>query len=153
VKVVRLPKGAWYDAFTLERHVGGTEVAVPLSLDRFPLFYREGAIIPVDAGAGEEGLILLPGSMASAFTVFSDDGETEAYRRGAGETIRVELDARGVGFSGVTRARELILMLPKGMRMGSQVTSDGGADPLYQRLRVHLKPGVQRVSFTEPAAR
>ena len=146
LKRVRLPKGAWYDAFTLARHAGGTEVEIPLTLDRFPLFYREGAIIPVDAGAGEEGLILLPGPMATTFTVFSDDGETEAYRHGAGEKLRVELDARGVSFSGIGRARELVLLLPKGMVLG-QPLKDRGSDPLFQRVRVQLKPGSQRVEF------
>ncbi len=152
VKRVRLPKGAWYDAFTLERHAGGSEVAVPLSLDRFPLFYREGAILPVEAGAGEEGLILLPGPTATTFTVFSDDGETEAYRRGAGEQLRVELDAQGVSFSGATREREVVLLLPKSLKL-AQPLAEGGADPLFQRLRVKLKPGAQRVAFVDPAGR
>ena len=152
IKRVRLPKGAWYDAFTLERHAGGSEVAIPLSLDRFPLFYREGAILPVDAGAGAEGLILLPGPTPTAFTVFSDDGESEAYRRGAGERLCVELDAKGVSFSGITRARELVLLLPRTLKL-AQPLAEGSTDPLFQRLRVTLKPGNQRVTFAEPAAR
>jgi alpha-glucosidase (family GH31 glycosyl hydrolase) len=147
VKRVRLPKGAWYDAFTLERHAGGSDVAVPLSLDRFPLFYREGAIIPVDAGAGEEGLILLPGPTTTTFTVFSDDGETEAYRRGAGEQLRVALDDQGVNFSGVTRERAVMLLLPRSLKLAQPLT-EGGADPLFQRLRVKLKAGAQHVAFT-----
>lgn len=152
VKWVRLPIGTWYDAFTLERHAGGREVEIPLTLDRFPLFYREGAILPVDAGAGAEGLILLPGLTPSTFTVFSDDGETEAYRRGAGEKLRVELDARGVSFSGATRERELVLLLPRSLKL-AQPLAEGGADPLFQRLLVALKPGSQRVVFTKPATR
>jgi len=152
VKRVRLPQGAWYDAFTLARHAGGTEVEIPLTLDRFPLFYREGAIIPVDAGAGAEGLILLPGPAPTSFTVFSDDGETEAYRRGAGEKLRVELDVRGVSFSGANRERELVLLLPRSLKL-AQPLAEGGADPLFQRLRVALKPGRQRVAFAEPAIR
>jgi len=147
VKRVRLPQGAWYDAFTLERHLGDTEVAVPLDLDRFPLFYREGAIIPVDAGVGEEGLILLPGPTTTQFTVFSDDGDTEAYRRGAGEKLRVELDAKGVRFSGASRAREVVLLLPKAMQRPLAAGEDAGAAPLFQRMRVALKPGDQAFSF------
>ncbi len=150
-KGVRLPKGTWYDAFTLERHGGGQEVTVPLTLDRFPLFYREGAIIPVDAGAGQEGLILLPGPAATGFTVFSDDGETEAYRRGAGEMLRVELDEKGVRFSGSIREREIVLLLPRGLKL-AQPLAEGDADPLFQRLRMRLKPGNQEVSFRAPAS-
>jgi alpha-glucosidase (family GH31 glycosyl hydrolase) len=148
VKRVRLPKGAWHDAFTLERHGGGSEVAVPLSLDRFPLFYREGAIIPVDAGAGQEGLILLPGPTPTSFTVFSDDGESEAYRRGAGEKLRVDLDAKGVKLSGVTWEREIVLLLPRSLKLVQ--AAEGGADPLFQRLRLRLKPGSQGMSFRAP---
>jgi len=147
VKRVRLPQGGWYDAFTLARHAGGTEVAVPLDLDRFPLFYREGAIIPVDTGAGEEGLILLPGPTPTQFTVFTDDGETEAYRRGAGEKLRVEMDPKGVRFSDVTRAREVVLLLPKSLKRPPTVDPEAGADPLFQRMRVALKPGDQFIPF------
>ncbi len=84
--------------------------------------------------------------------MFSDDGETEAYRRGAGEKLRVELDARGVSFSGATRERELVLLLPRSLKL-AQPLAEGGADPLFQRLRVSLKPGSQRVAFAEPASR
>lgn len=150
VKRVRLPKGAWYDAFTLERHGGGSEVTVPLSLDRFPLFYREGAIIPVDAGAGTEGLMLFPGPTPTTFTVFSDDGETEAYRRGAGEKLRVELDAMGVSFSGITRERDILLLLPRTMNLPWASPKGDGADPLFQHFRLRLKPGNQGVSFQAP---
>jgi alpha-glucosidase (family GH31 glycosyl hydrolase) len=143
-KRVRLPRGAWYDAFTLERHAGGSEVAIPLTLDRFPLFYREGAIIPVDAGAGQEGLIRLPGPTTTSFTMFTDDGETEAYRRGAGEQLRVELDAGGVTFTGATHAREVVLLLPRSLQVA---VAEAGADPLFMRLRVGLVVGRQRVNF------
>ena len=147
IQTLRLPKGGWYDAFTLERLEGGRELHVPLSLDRFPLFYREGAILPVDLGAGQEGLILLPGPSPTTFTVFSDDGETEAYRQGAGERLLVSLDARGLSFSGASRTRDLVLLLPKALRVDSKVLTPAGADPLLQRFRLNLRPGAQRVDF------
>ena len=147
IQTLRLPKGGWYDAFTLERLEGGRELQVPLSLDHFPLFYREGAILPVDLGAGQEGLILLPGPSPTTFTVFSDDGETEAYRQGAGERLLVSLDARGLSFSGASRTRDLVLLLPKALRVDSKVMTPAGADPLLQRFRLNLRPGAQRVDF------
>jgi len=147
IQTLRLPKGGWYDAFTLERLEGGRELQVPLSLDRFPLFYREGAILPVDLGAGQEGLILLPGPSPTTFTVFSDDGETEAYRQGTGERLLVSLDARGLNLSGASRTRNLVLLLPKALRVDSKVLTPAGADPLFQRFSLHLRPGAQRVDF------
>ena len=149
VKTVHLPKGGWYDAFTLARLEGGRELQVSLSMDRFPLFYREGAILPVDLGSGQEGLILLPVPSPTTFTVFSDDGETEAYRQGVGERLLVDLDARGLSLSGASRARELVLLLPKSLGVDSKILVPAGADPLFQRFRLSLRPGTQRVDFRQ----
>jgi alpha-D-xyloside xylohydrolase len=45
---VYLPKGAsWTDAWTGQRHVGGTSVEVEAPLDRIPLFLRDGAELPI----------------------------------------------------------------------------------------------------------
>jgi alpha-glucosidase (family GH31 glycosyl hydrolase) len=149
-RTLRLPQGTWVDAFTLERHVGGREVKVPLTLDRFPLFYREGAIVPVALEAGQEGLVLIPGNAPSRFTVFNDDGETEAYRRGAGERMQVDLEATGVTISGVTRARELLLQLPKSVPLGPLAAQATGADERFNHVRVSLHPGTQRFTFGRP---
>jgi alpha-glucosidase (family GH31 glycosyl hydrolase) len=44
VRDVYLPEGrTWVAAGTADRHNGGTIVAVPLSLDRIPVFVSEGA--------------------------------------------------------------------------------------------------------------
>ena len=88
-----------------------------------------------------------PGPSPTTFTVFSDDGETEAYRQGAGERLLVSLDARGLSFSGASRTRDLVLLLPKALRVDSKVLTPAGADPLLQRFRLNLRPGAQRVDF------
>ena len=152
IKRLRLPKGAWYDAFTLERYEGGREIAVPLSLDRFPLFYREGGILPVEAGAGAEGLILLPGPTPTRFTVFTDDGESEAYRRGAGEKLLVQLDAQTVTISGAIRARELILMFPRSLLLGALTPKDSVSEGPFQRVPVTVKPGRSQSFSWAPGA-
>lgn len=48
---VWLPKGGWIDWFSLERHRGPRRLELELPLDRFPLFAREGAAIPLAAPA------------------------------------------------------------------------------------------------------
>lgn len=146
-KTLWLPKGGWYDAFTLERHEGGRDLTLKLSLDRFPLFYREGAIVPVDLGAGKEGLILFPGREKSRFTVFSDDGESEGYREGAGERLEVDLEADGVTFNGAVRERELKLLLPKAMKLGALGGQVCGADGPFQLVRIQIRPGTQHIAF------
>lgn len=149
-RTLRLPRGVWVDAFTLERHEGGRELTLPLTLERFPLFYREGAIVPVALEGGQEGLVLIPGPTASRFTVFSDDGESEAYRQGAGERMAVVLEATGVTISGVTRARDLVLQLPKSVPLGPLTAQVTGADALFNEVRVPLRPGTQRFAFGRP---
>lgn len=144
---VRLPPGGWYDAFTLERHEGGHEVQVPLTLDRFPLFYREGAIVPIDAGQGQEGLILIPGAKVTRFTVFSDDGETEAYREGAGERLEVELSATGVTFRGAARERAVRLHLPSAFGLSPAGGHEAGEEGPFRVGMVNLKPGTVRIPF------
>jgi alpha-D-xyloside xylohydrolase len=58
---VWLPEGAWWDWYTGERLVGPRRLALALPPDRFPLYAREGAAIPLaepaqSAGAwGEDG--------------------------------------------------------------------------------------------------
>jgi alpha-D-xyloside xylohydrolase len=46
---VWLPEGVWWDWFTDERHVGPRRLELALPLERFPLFARDGAAIPLAA--------------------------------------------------------------------------------------------------------
>lgn len=144
-KTVRLPPGGWYDAFTLERLEGGRALELPVTLDTFPVYYREGAIVPM-LPEGDEALLLLPGAAPTSFTVFSDDGVSEAYRSGAGEKLVVQLDAKGVTFSGAVKARTLRLRFPPQLKLPTlqkQATVERGA----QQVKVNLKVGTTRVIF------
>jgi alpha-glucosidase len=51
-KTVRLPAGAWYDGHTLARLDGARDVELTITLDTLPFYFREGAIIPIQQGAG-----------------------------------------------------------------------------------------------------
>ncbi len=144
-KSVRLPAGDWYDAFTLERVTGDHPLAV--TLDTFPVYFREGAIIPLSLEAAPEAIVLLPGAKPSAFTIFSDDGVSEAYRSGAGEKLVVTLDAKGVSFAGATRAREVTLLFPKALKLPALSKRPNRVDGPYRRVAVPLKLGVTRVEF------
>ncbi len=46
-RVVYLPKGSWFDFWTLEKHEGPCWLKVQSSLDKIPVFIREGAIVPL----------------------------------------------------------------------------------------------------------
>ena len=91
-KVV-LPAGRWLDRWSGEIHEGAwRETSVPFPENRGGHFFmREGAIVPtieVMQHANERPLEqiiwqVFPGTHATAFTLYLDDGDTLAYRDGA----------------------------------------------------------------------
>jgi len=93
---VYLPRGRWYDYWTGEAIDGGREIERTVDLATMPLYVRAGAILPlgpVIQHSGERSdepltLIVHPGADGS-FTLYEDDGESFAYKRG--EFSRIEL--------------------------------------------------------------
>jgi len=93
---VYLPAGTdWYDYWTDEKHAGGQWVTAAAPIDRIPLFVRAGSIVPLGAQVPNtsarqplEAIRVYPGR-DGAFTLYDDDGVTNAYRKGAG--TRTEL--------------------------------------------------------------
>ena len=88
---VYLPAGAdWYNYWTNERVKGGQSITVQAPIDTIPLFVRAGSVIPLGAPVVSTHEVqaiakvrVYPGADA-AFTLFSDDGMTYAYEKGAG---------------------------------------------------------------------
>jgi alpha-D-xyloside xylohydrolase len=93
---VYLPAGAdWYNYWTNERVRGGQTVTVSAPIDTIPLFVRAGSIVPlgseVESTHDKQSIAkvrIYPGADAS-FTLFSDDGTTNAYEKGAGLVTRL----------------------------------------------------------------
>ena len=89
-KNVYLPAGtAWYDFRAHERYEGGQTITVPVDLDSIPMFLRAGAILPTTEGLANLHLqkidnitLLVEPSASGTFTLYEDDGETNAYRHG-----------------------------------------------------------------------
>lgn len=44
---VRLPEGVWFDFFTNEKYEGAREYTIECPLERYPVFVKEGGIIPL----------------------------------------------------------------------------------------------------------
>ena len=90
---VYLPAGAdWYDYWTNEKHRGGQTVTVPAPIDRIPLFVRAGSIVPMGVPVQStatrqplESIRVYPGADAR-FTLYDDDGVTNAYKDGKNGT-------------------------------------------------------------------
>jgi alpha-glucosidase (family GH31 glycosyl hydrolase) len=93
---VYLPAGAdWYNYWTNQRFPGGQTVTVSAPIDTIPLFVRAGSIIPtgssVESTHDKQSIAqvrIYPGADAS-FTLFSDDGTTYAYEKGAGSVTHL----------------------------------------------------------------
>ena len=90
---VYLPEGEWVDFHTGEKVRGGRYVIADAPLERIPLFYREGAIVPYGRAmnfVGEVPQVLeivdvypSPAVPERTFELYMDDGETTNYMSGA----------------------------------------------------------------------
>ena len=96
---VYLPAGSdWYDWWTNRKITGGQWIEAAAPIDRIPLFVRAGSIVPLGAPiqntATKQALSeirVFPGRNAS-FTLYDDDGVTNAYKKGAGKTATLRWD-------------------------------------------------------------
>jgi alpha-D-xyloside xylohydrolase len=96
---VYLPAGTdWYNYWTNERVKGGQTITVDAPIETIPLFVRAGSIlplgVPVDSTKQPQAISkirIYPGADAS-FTLFSDDGMTYAYEKGAGTITKLHWD-------------------------------------------------------------
>ncbi|RST31524.1 glycoside hydrolase family 31 protein [Sphingomonas ginkgonis] len=98
---VYLPAGSdWYDYWTNQRYAGGQTISAAAPIERIPLFVRAGSIIPVGAPVPStataqrlDSIRVYPGRDAS-FTLYDDDGTTNAYRQSGGRTAVLRWDDR-----------------------------------------------------------
>ena len=96
---VYLPAGAdWYNYWTDEMVKGGQTITVAAPIETLPLFVRAGSILPLGAPVESTHehqaiaqVMVYPGADAN-FTLFSDDGTTYAYEKGAGSITRLHWD-------------------------------------------------------------
>ena len=103
---VYLPAGTdWYNYWTDERVHGGQTVEVATPIDTIPLFVRAGSIVPLGTAVEStheqqaiEKVRVYPGANAE-FTLFSDDGMTYAYEKGAGSITHLHWDEAGGRFT------------------------------------------------------
>jgi alpha-glucosidase (family GH31 glycosyl hydrolase) len=103
---VYLPEGTWYDFWTHEAHAGPAGITVEAPLDRLPLFVRAGAIIPLGPPLQYDGerpcdavtLLVYP-DRSSRFTLYEDDGLSNAYQHGGAVRTGFACDADAAGIT------------------------------------------------------
>jgi len=96
---VYLPAGSdWYDWWTNRKIAGGQWIDAAAPIDRIPLFVRAGSIVPLGAPIQNTAtkqplseIRVFPGRDAS-FTLYDDDGVTNAYKKGGGKSATLHWD-------------------------------------------------------------
>jgi alpha-D-xyloside xylohydrolase len=96
---VYLPAGSdWYDWWTNRKISGGQWIEAAAPIDRIPLFVRAGSIVPLGAPIQNTAMKqplseirVFPGRNAN-FTLYDDDGVTNAYRKGGGKSATLRWD-------------------------------------------------------------
>lgn len=86
---VYFPDGIWYDVNTMEKIQGRTERTVTATIDTLPMYYREGAIIPMmkscnkatDYSMKNLDVLIIPSENESHFVIYDDDGESYEYTK------------------------------------------------------------------------
>ncbi len=124
-KEVRLPPGEWIDFWSGKRTRGPATLPVEVTPTRGgALLVKSGAILPtwppcdhLDKGwSPEVGLLVYPAARSS-FTLYEDDGQSLAYRKGqftrtlltcetVGKTVKLTVGAREGSFAGMPAARD-----------------------------------------------
>ncbi len=96
---VYLPAGAdWYNYWTNERLHGGQTIRAAAPIDTLPLFVRAGSILPlgepVESTNQAQALAkvrVYPGADGD-FTLYQDDGKTNAYETAGGRVTELHWD-------------------------------------------------------------
>ncbi len=125
---VEIPEGRWYYWFNKEKVFNGPQtIEMDFPLDEFPVFIREGAIIPMDISrsytnigdsthAGHTTWRIFPGKEAS-FSIFTPDNQSGTNLSVTATGPRIELT-----LSGEIKPSVFSLHLEKGLR---SVTTGG----------------------------
>lgn len=99
---VYLPAGDWYDFWTHQKYTGGRTVEATNMLEQIPLFVRGGNLLPlakpvehIRSDTVFELTVCGFGSPTVDFTLYEDDGVSNAFATGKQNQIRLRWDGSG----------------------------------------------------------
>ncbi len=115
---VYLPKGDWYDMWTLEKFTGPRKIEVSKGIEEIPVFVKGGTLLPlakpvdfVGAKTTFDVTVTAFGSPTTPFTLYEDDGVSYDYAQGKQNRLGLSWDGdkgavtRSGGYSGPARYR------------------------------------------------
>ncbi len=83
-----IPEGTWYGFFTGKKYAGNKRYVSFYKDDEYPVFVKEGAIIPLAHNKGNDTSVpenlelqIFPGA-SNTYSIYEDDGTTNAYLNG-----------------------------------------------------------------------
>jgi hypothetical protein len=154
-KTMWLPEGDWFDFFSGWRSAGGGWRTFYGGLGDIPVLARAGAIVPLGPRSGRFGAALpdeltvsvFPGA-DNAFELYEDDGESQAYLRGACCVTRMEQAWRpGRLAFGIAPAQGDAAIIPAGRRFRLVFHSLSRPDEV--EVRVNGQPVPADVAYDE----
>ena len=115
-----LPEGEWFDFFTGDKYIGGKKQEVYRTLDKYPVFAKLGAIIPMNKFDGDNQLVnrdvldihIFPGADGE-FVMYQDEGDYNKYQKGHFATTKMALDWNDVPTFTIEGAKGDLKLLPK----------------------------------------
>ncbi len=108
-----IPEGMWYDFVTGKKFPGGHNYVTFFKDEEFPVFARQGAIIPLGIHENlndttppkDMEIHIFPGKN-NTYTLFEDDGESDLYRKGFYLLTEIEYNYLPNNYSVIIRAKE-----------------------------------------------
>ncbi len=95
-----LPKGRWTNVFNNRQYDGGKVVRINSEIDEMPVFIKEGGIVPLSLDKtnrvdNPKKLELLMSHGTNEFSLYEDDGETNAYKNGEFSRTNIAISESG----------------------------------------------------------
>lgn len=98
-RTIYLPAGDWYNFWTREKISGGVTLAATNGVDQIPLFVKSGTLLPlakpvefIRADECFDVTVNLVGPGPAEFTLYEDDGLTDAFAKGAQNRVVLHAD-------------------------------------------------------------
>jgi alpha-D-xyloside xylohydrolase len=101
-RTVYLPAGDWYDFWTHQIYAGAREIEVTNNVEQIPLFVKGGTLLPLSQPVEHISsdtvfnlTVYAFGSKPADFTLYEDDGVSDAFKTRAQNQIRLRWNDQG----------------------------------------------------------